>query len=64
MYYIVQEDVLSGYKKKNKPVMYAVKGETVRLISQSDPVMIVEKKNGERFPVLACKLQATNKTGF
>lgn len=57
MYYIVREDVLSVYKKKNKPIVYAVKGETVRLISRSDNVMIVEKKNGDRFPVLADKLQ-------
>jgi hypothetical protein len=64
MYYIVQEDVLSVYKKKNKPVVYAVKGETVKFISRSDEVMIAERKNGERFPVLACKLLATNKTGF
>jgi len=57
MYYIVREDVLSVYKKKNKPIVYAVKGETVRLISRSDNVMIVEKKNGDRFPVLTDKLQ-------
>jgi len=59
MYYIVREDVLSGYRKKNKPLVYAVKGETVRLISRSDNVMIVEKKNGDRFPVLADRLQET-----
>ena len=57
MYYIVLEDILSVYKKKNKPIVYAVKGETVRLISRSDNVMIVEKKNGDRFPVLTDKLQ-------
>lgn len=57
MYYIVREDVLSGYRKKNKPLVYAVKGETVRLISKSDNVIIVERKNGDRFPVLADKLQ-------
>ena len=57
MYYIVREEVLSVYKKKNKPIVYAVKGETVRLISRSDNVMIVEKKNGDRFPVLTDKLQ-------
>lgn len=60
MYYIVLEEILSGYRKKNKPVVYAVKGEIVKLVSQSDPVMIVEKKNGERFPVRADKLRACN----
>lgn len=59
MYYIVREDVLSVYNKKNKPIVYAVKGETVRLISRSDNVMIVEKKNGDRFPVRADRLQET-----
>lgn len=57
MYYIVLEDILSVYKKKNKPIVYAVKGETVRLISRSDNVMIVERKNGDRFPALVAKLQ-------
>lgn len=59
MYYIVLEDILSVYRKKNKPIVYAVIGETVRLISRSDNVMIVEKKNGDRFPVLANRLQET-----
>lgn len=58
MCYIVLEDVLSVYKKRNKPIVYAVKGETVRLISRSDNVGIAEKKNGDRFPVLMDKLRA------
>lgn len=58
MYYIVLEDILSVYRKKNKPIVYAVIGETVRLISRSDNVVIVEKKNSDRFPVLMDKLRA------
>lgn len=49
---ILNEDVFSNFdtqKKNRKP--YGKRGEEVIIISESLPAVVVEAKNGDRFPV-------------
>lgn len=48
---ILLADVYSTFHKGNKPILYGKKGQEVKEISQHGEVLIVEAKNGSRFPV-------------
>jgi hypothetical protein len=49
--YLLRCDITSGrMDKKGKPVIYGKKGDKVTEISDHDTVLIVEGKDGERFP--------------
>ena len=50
--YILLEDVIGG-----KKIVYGKKSEIVTLIAPHGEVLIVQSKNGERFPVRIEKLR-------
>jgi len=57
--YILLSDQISCFRnKKDKQVMYGRKGEKVKEISDCNNVMVVEGKNGDRFPVEKIFLQS------
>lgn len=39
------------YKDGKKPKVYARKGETIKIVSESGSVLIAENNKGERFPM-------------
>lgn len=51
--YLLSEDILSNYfdKRGGKPIVYGKRGEKVTEISNCGNVLIVENKDGNRFPV-------------
>ncbi len=49
-------DVFSNFKKKSEPEQYGKRNEIVRIVSISEPAVIVEGKNGNRYSVNLKKL--------
>jgi hypothetical protein len=59
MFVFLKEDVRSCSTRKGKEfLLYGAKGDLVKIISVSEPVLIVEGKNGERFAVRREKTSA------
>lgn len=54
--YLLAEDITSNYKDKGKPIVYGKRGEKVTEVGDHGNVVIVESKNGNRFPAPMDKL--------